>query len=69
MFEYWSDRVDIMRLQTAERKFLICLNGYPEVWAATFDDAVDKARRIWPRSPDVSISIYEIETRIHFNLV
>jgi hypothetical protein len=50
------------------RKFLLCLNGYPQASARTFDEAASLAGTITSAGEDETYSIYQIETGIHFYL-
>jgi hypothetical protein len=49
-------------------EFITCLNGYPHTPANTLETAVALAHEFRPLSRRQDISIYEVRTRIHYDL-
>lgn len=49
-------------------KFLVCLNGYPQMSASTFDEAMLAAQMLNPIFVEESATIYEVETGVHFDV-
>jgi hypothetical protein len=48
--------------------YMVCAGGYPREAAATFAQAAARASDLLRYEPDADLSIYEVETGIHFNV-
>jgi hypothetical protein len=49
-------------------EFIACLNGYPQASATTFESAVALAQEFWLFTSEQTLSIYEVQTGIHYDL-
>jgi hypothetical protein len=50
-------------------KFLVCLNGYPQKAACTFEEALSEARIFRRAFVEEATTIYDVETGIHFEVL
>jgi len=49
--------------------FMVCLSGYPQSKILPLADAQLFADRLRRRHPEDSLSLYEVESRIHFDWI
>jgi hypothetical protein len=69
MYEYSSSpKTNSSDVASAE-KFLVCINGCAHASASTFEQAFEIAQKMDTFSEDNSFSVYEIDTRIHFDVM
>jgi len=56
--------------EPSSRNYAICVGGYPLAYHSTFAAAAEAAKAALPRRDglDDDISIYEVETGIHFEV-
>ena len=63
------DKTTEPELQRSDNcKYMVCVGGYPRATMPTFAEAAARARDLTWFEPDDDLSIYEVETGIHFDI-
>jgi len=64
-----SSNVNLPDSPSRTTGFMVCLSGYPQSGVLPLTEAQDLACRLRRRHPNESLSLYEVESRIHFDWV
>jgi hypothetical protein len=68
MLGFDEPKVNSNRDFASDHKYMVCAGGYPLATMNTFAAAVARARQLRRLGSDYDYSIYEVDTRIHFDV-